>query len=121
MGNSNQVTNSDPIDFEQLSSLLGCNDKLEMIKYLKLFLDIFPGLIAEIKAAVANQDVRATHHAAHKAKGAANSAAAPNLVRILRELETNAMSEEWDSFHNLVTRIESEYARVELLCADSQE
>lgn len=106
------------IDLERLAELLGNDDESAMFDYLDMFLDAFPGLIAEIKKAINDGNATALHHAAHKAKGAANAAAASELVNVLRELESAASQQCWEDFHRQFSRLESEYKRVEEFCAE---
>lgn len=113
-----QKTISAPIDLERLASLLGDDDEPKMFEYLGLFRGIFPDLINEIETAITNRDARALHHAAHKAKGAASSAAATVAMWILRDLEADAKHETWDDFQQRLSILESEYSRIEAFCVD---
>ncbi len=101
-----------PIDLERLSMLLGEDDENELFEMLDLFQKLFPELLSEIAKAIKDKEARNFHDAAHKAKGAANSAAAIRMAQLLGDLEKDANSEDWEDFAERLSIIQSEYARI---------
>ena len=105
------------IDINRLAELLGTDDPQRFSEHLGMFVSIFPELLETIRDAIRTQDATALHHAAHKSKGAANTAAATGLVRILRHLEVNASDSTWGDFQDCVQRLDIEFAAIEDFCA----
>ncbi len=117
MNNDNDQQTNEPIDFARLAELLGTDDARRTSQHIGLFVEMFPDLLRGVEAAIVERDATALHHAAHKAKGAANSAAAPGLVQLLRGLEVDATQAKWDDFQERFGALKSEFAAVERLCA----
>jgi len=106
-----------PIDLERLAALLGDGDETRMFGLLEIFRDLFPEMLADIGKAIDERDARRLHDAAHKAKSAANSAAAPAMIDLLAQLERDAILEDWQDFFNRWGVIQSEYTRIEDFCS----
>jgi len=105
--------NSPPVDLEGLAALIGGDNPVRINETLDLFIEAFPPLISEIGDAIGARNARAVHDAAHKAKGAANNAAAGQLAVMLGQLQDDAIDENWRDFRSQLDRIESEYARID--------
>ena len=107
-----------PIDLERLSEMLGTDDNDEMSDMLSLLTEEFSALLPPLEEALAARDVRALHDAAHKAKGAANSAAALPLADLLGGIESDAGSGDWGDLGIRIADARDEYGRVERFCRD---
>jgi len=104
------------IDIDRLAEQLGSNDKSRISETLALFLEALPGLLSDVEDAVRARDARSLHDLAHKAKGAANTAAAAPLAQRLGDLENDAVSENWRDFEARLGKIQLEYTRIDAFC-----
>ena len=80
---------------------------------LALFGDEFPSLLQNISDAIATNDTRAVHDAAHAAKGAAATAAATPMVHVLQQLETDARTADWQALRERLDLLKVELHRFE--------
>ena len=79
------------IDLEQLSAILGDNDRALHAEVLEFFTDCFVELHDRINMALETQDRLELRNAAHAAKGAAQNAAAQVLGATLLRMEKRAL------------------------------
>src|SRR5262249_44834437 len=84
----------------------------ELREILDLFAADFPLEIQRIAGALAKQDREALRMAAHAAKGAAGSAGAPVLWDLLKGMEQEAKSAEFDTLSTTLHDVEAQFARV---------
>ena len=108
----------DPVDLRELIEIIGNEDESVLFALLNVFVDEFPSLVEKLEDAIAAQNARAVHDAAHAAKSAAANAATPSLVRLLESLESNASTEDWIEFARITERLKSDYKRVKSFCAN---
>lgn len=122
-GHTKTGTDSDQpaIDLQQLSEILGEQDKGELFDLLDFFVDQFPGLLGSLQGAVADRNARAVRDRAHAAKSAATSAAAAALSELLQRLEKTAENKDWSDIIAQADAITVEYGRVEAFCINRGE
>jgi HPt (histidine-containing phosphotransfer) domain-containing protein len=80
---------------------------------LNEFCTSFRWLAEQVATAAAAGDRRATHDAAHAAKGAASLAAAMPLSALLAEIEAESLAGDWGGVGAKVARVAGEFARIE--------
>jgi HPt (histidine-containing phosphotransfer) domain-containing protein len=102
-----------PIDLGRMAAILGTDDRDTLFSMLDIFADEVPILLPPIEAALAARDPRVLHDAAHKAKSAANHAAAPRLAALLGGLEADAAAGDWAGFGPRIAAIADEFARAD--------
>lgn len=77
------------LDFDYLLSV--CGDDEELVQELVSdFIEVFPGQLAEIRAATSTGDATAVRSAAHRLKGSCLAVGANTLGELLRQCEDAA-------------------------------
>lgn len=107
-----QPTDTQPIDLERLSRTLGVEDEMVLVSFLDIFLEELPKLSTNLRLAIEAQDPKATHHAAHAAKGAAANAAAPVLTQLLKSIQEDAHQEDWAAMSAIFDEIAFEHEKI---------
>ncbi len=99
------------IDLSVLSSIChGDEDALQ--EMLGAFLDINDGVLAELMAAIENQNASSVSDLAHKLKGSAGTAGARQLAEIAKKLEVSGNKSTWSDIETLGPALKTEYERV---------
>jgi HPt (histidine-containing phosphotransfer) domain-containing protein len=80
---------TDAIDFDYLLSVCGDDEELAQ-ELVSDFLELFPGQLAEVRAAASAGDAVAVRSAAHRLKGSCLAVGANALGEILRQCEDAA-------------------------------
>jgi CheY-like chemotaxis protein len=102
-----------PIDMVELARLLGSDADEFLMDTLSFFVETMMETPDDLRRFVRSKDAVALREAAHSAKGAAASAAAPRLTELLQNLENAAAADDWSSISLLLPKIYKEFADVE--------
>ena len=100
------------IDRDALAAILGDTSLRTQVDLLGVFLECYPPLAAELRAAVATESRGGLRRAAHTAKGAARNAAAIALGDALHWLEMNAATAPWADLAARVDQTETLFGDV---------
>jgi PAS domain S-box-containing protein len=95
----------EPIDFELLATVLGSDNKTYMQEILSVFWECVADTAEELAALAAAREAGPLRNAAHSAKGAAASAGANHVSKLLARLETAAVEEDWSQVEDLMPTI----------------
>jgi PAS domain S-box-containing protein len=102
-----------PIDMVELARLLGSDADEFLMDTLSFFVETMMETPDDLRRFVRSKDAVALREAAHSAKAAAASAAAPRLTELLQNLENAAAADDWSSISLLLPKIYKEFADVE--------
>ena len=102
-----------PVDMVELARLLGNDADEFLMDTLSLFVETMADTPDELRRLIRSKDAAALREAAHSAKGAAATAAAPRLTDLLQDLENAAAADDWSSIGLLSPKIYKEFADVE--------
>lgn len=106
------------VDMARLARLLGSESRDDLVEWLVYFECIFPALLDELKAELDRGDREEVARAAHKAKGAARSAAAMRLAQCLASIEMGAATAPRERMDDDLAEAEAEFARVRAFVAN---
>jgi CheY-like chemotaxis protein len=101
------------INLGRLAEMLGFSDTAATNDLLSVFASDLPGLLEPLAQALAARDRVALARAAHAAKGAAGSAAAERLQKLLAAMERGAQAGAFGELESSFHQVQAESARVQ--------
>lgn len=104
-----------PIDFDELSEILGTDDTAEQKEYLLEYVSHAQGFVAELDDSLNAQDRNAIRATAHSACGSARYAGARSLAETYFSIETSAQDATWADLSKSIETTKEQLARVESL------
>lgn len=96
-----------PVDIEKLKEIMG-NDRELIQECFADFLIDYPGIIADLKAAVTEMDFYKLDTAAHKLKGSLKYLAAGKAAKAALAVETAGRDQDFDSIGGKIANLETE-------------
>jgi histidine phosphotransfer protein HptB len=93
-----------PIDWQQLRLLSEGNEEFEL-ELLNMFVTETRSLLQQARHVILSQNPSPLAHIAHQIKGGSGNIGMREIVRVARELEQSAQSEDWESAANQVEQI----------------
>jgi CheY-like chemotaxis protein/HPt (histidine-containing phosphotransfer) domain-containing protein len=100
-----------PIDVEAYVERMGGNREIAETIIMG-FIELLPGQLRNIEAALENGDIKTVDREAHSLKGGASNVFANDLMLAAKELEMHAKSGSLDKARELLERIRREYERL---------
>ncbi len=101
-----------PINFKQLSELMGTDDEASLIELLDMFIELFPQELKPLETAIANRAPQAVRTVAHALKGDALNATALPLSQVLAQMESEAFNEDWALMNDKYKTVKLEFGRI---------
>lgn len=102
----------DPAALQALRALGGDEDPSLFVEVIELYLDDARAHVSNLRAALANGDLRLLERAAHTLKSSSANVGALNFSELCREIEQAARAERLQSTPSLVERAEREFQAV---------
>jgi HPt (histidine-containing phosphotransfer) domain-containing protein len=92
------------IDWQQLRQLSEGNEEFER-ELLHIFVTETRSLLQQAQQAILRNDAPPLSHIAHQIKGGSGNIGMHEIVRVARELEQSAQTEDWESAANQLAQI----------------
>lgn len=108
-----QEPNTDVIDLDHLTKVLGVDDEEEINRLLIMFWQSIEGISESFKELHKEKDGQALKEAAHCAKGAALYAGTQSLADILENIEKAAAKDEWSTIAEKLPAMNEEIIKIE--------
>ncbi len=102
-----------PVDLPRLKEIMGESDPIFIAETLEFFWDTVSQTANKLHLQIKTEDAGALEETAHSAKGAAMSAAAPQLISLLQNIENAAAANDWSTIRKLAPSIDAQFAEVE--------
>jgi histidine phosphotransfer protein HptB len=93
-----------PIDWKQLQQISDGNEEFEL-ELLEIFLTETGKLLQHAQRAVLNQDVTQLNYVAHQIKGGSGNIGMGEMVRLAKELEIQAKTQDWQNAANCLEQL----------------
>lgn len=111
---------SSPIDFQQISTILGTEDPAIHRQLLLSFWDSLQQDIIKLQCALDAQDPMEIRKLAHAAKGAARSSGSTALSALFSEIEHQASNQNLENLSALQSQLESQIESLEVFLKNTQ-
>ncbi|HEX6107721.1 MAG TPA: response regulator [Gemmatimonadales bacterium] len=110
-----------PINLAQLESVVGPDNRADMGRYFRLFVDSTGPVLTKVAAAVAAQDGPEVARLGHALKGGSGNIGAEEMAALAAQLEAAGRSGDWPGAERLRHALGESFARAETFIASVQE